>query len=435
MSSVLGISLPADWSSAPLKHVTTYLNRGSAPTYVGEGAVRAISQATNQAAGLDWTRTRFHEFGGDPRKLKGFLRPDDVLINSTGTGTLGRVGYFTQSPDGLPCMADSHVTVARAKLDELDSRFMYYWLSSRPFQEFVYAVLVVGATNQIELNRDRLGDAPVPIPKLEEQRRIAEFLDTETERIDALRVMRERQNLLLEERMEAIWSTVISRDGKDTTWAPIRRFVVSITDGPFGSSLTSSHYSADGARVIRLGNLGRAEFRDRDPAHVPLEYFANLRRHEAIPGDLIVAGLGDQNHPLGRACVVPDDIGPAMVKADCFRLRLDQGRILHEYASWVLSSRCVADQVALLARGSTRARINLEVAREIPIPVPSLERQRRTVEELKEHRAVTRAVTDRCRRQLSLLVERRQALIAAAVTGQFDVSTASGRNVTEGITA
>ncbi|MDX3315846.1 restriction endonuclease subunit S [Streptomyces sp. ME03-5684b] len=273
----------------------------------------------------------------------------------------------------------------------------------------------------------------VPVPPLGEQRRIIDFLDAETARIDALAAMRECQVSLLEERLMSTWSKVIDEDARDSNWAPIRRFLTGITDGPFGSALTSSHYSDEGARVIRLGNLGRAEFRNHDHAYIPLEYFAQLQRHEARPGDLIVAGLGDQNHPLGRASVVPDGIGPAIVKADCFRLRLDQRKVLHEYAAWALSSQRVTDQVAMLARGSTRARINLEVARDIPIPVPSLDRQRRSIELLRGMRSSTHTVATQCRRQLALLTERRQALITAAVTGQFDVSTASGRNVTEGV--
>ncbi|NJC83918.1 restriction endonuclease subunit S [Planosporangium mesophilum] len=158
---------------------------------------------------------------------------------------------------------------------------------------------------------------------------------------------------------------------------PLRRFIEEIVDGPFGSSLTSSHYSDDGARVIRLGNIGSAHFRGADAAYIPLEYFEELRRHQARPGDLVIAGLGDERHPVGRACIVPSDIGPAIVKADCFRARLDERRLTHRFAAWALSSSLVADQVSTLTRGSTRARINLEVAREIQLPVPPLEEQRR----------------------------------------------------------
>ncbi|MEY9871118.1 type I restriction enzyme S subunit [Streptacidiphilus sp. MAP12-33] len=158
---------------------------------------------------------------------------------------------------------------------------------------------------------------------------------------------------------------------------PLRRFIRNITDGPFGSSLTSSHYSDEGARVIRLGNIGAARFKDADVAYIPMEYFRELRQHEVNPGDLIIAGLGDANNPVGRACVAPNDLGPAIVKADCFRARLDEDRLSHRFAAWALSSSFVSSQVKTLTRGSTRARINLDVAREIEVPLPSLLEQRR----------------------------------------------------------
>ncbi|MGW3654765.1 restriction endonuclease subunit S [Streptomyces sp. NPDC005151] len=111
-----------------------------------------------------------------------------------------------------------------------------------------------------------------------------------------------------------------------------------------------------------------------------MDYFKNLRRHEVKPGDLLIAGLGDGNHPVGRACVAPNDLGPSIVKADCFRVRLDQSRLIHKYTAWALSSSFVSGQVLTLTRGSTRARINLEVARDIRLPVPPLEEQRRIAE-------------------------------------------------------
>ncbi|MFE1911735.1 restriction endonuclease subunit S [Streptomyces anandii] len=333
------------------------------------------------------------------------------------------VAYFIKGPSWI----NNHIHALRPM--SCDARFLTYALNSVDYTNYI-----TGATRD-KLTQDDLKQIEVPNPPPEEQRRIADFLDAETARIDQLCARRHSQISLLNERLHSIWADVIMSDGDQSAWVPIRRFITAITDGPFGSALTSSHYSDSGARVIRLGNLGRAEFRATDAAYIPLEYFSELKRHEARPGDLIVAGLGDQNHPLGRACIVPDGLGPAIVKADCFRLRLDQSSILHEYAAWALSSPVVADQVTSLARGSTRARINLEVVREITIPSPSMKRQIDSVRTLHRTRTASEAVATRCRQQLDLLTERRQALITAAVTGQFDVSTASGRNVTDGVTA
>lgn len=202
---------------------------------------------------------------------------------------------------------------------------------------------------------------------------------------------------------------------------PIRRFIRELTDGPFGSSLTSSHYSDTGARVIRLGNIGSAEFRSADEAYIPLDHFAALRRHEAVEGDLIIAGLGDSNHPVGRACLVPPGLGPAIVKADCFRARLDQSLLLHRYAAWALSSSAVTDQASTLTRGTTRTRINLDVVREVELPVPSVEDQRRIADFLDTETARIDRMTASSERAVQLLAERRATGVAAAVAGSEHV--------------
>ncbi|MFF6947478.1 restriction endonuclease subunit S [Streptomyces iakyrus] len=186
----------------------------------------------------------------------------------------------------------------------------------------------------------------------------------------------------------------------------LRRYIYEITDGPFGSSLTSSHYSDDGARVIRLGNIGIAHFKDADSVYIPMQHFENLRRHEVHPGDLIIAGLGDGNHPVGRACVAPKNLGPAIVKADCFRARLDESRLSHRYAAWALSSSFVSDQVSTLTRGSTRARINLEMARDIKIPVPSVQEQLRITQFLDAEISKIDGLLSKKRQFVSLLDER-----------------------------
>ncbi|MGX1853037.1 restriction endonuclease subunit S [Streptomyces sp. NPDC055299] len=135
---------------------------------------------------------------------------------------------------------------------------------------------------------------------------------------------------------------------------------------------------------------------------------------------MIIAGLGDANNPVGRACLAPDDLGPAIVKADCFRTRLDEDCLSHRFAAWALSSSFVSSQVKTLTRGSTRARINLDVAREIEVPLPSLLEQRRIADFLD-------AETSRIDRLLALqttvlerLDERESAIVDLAIDELID---------------
>ncbi|MET9640086.1 restriction endonuclease subunit S [Streptomyces virginiae] len=421
MSKVFDTDLPAGWSTSQLKRVTTLLNRGSAPNYVDAGPVRAISQAANQTAGLDWTRTRFHDYAGDPAKLKGYLSPSDILINSTGTGTLGRVGYFESDPDGFPCMADSHVTIARANPEELNPRFGYYWLGSRPFQGFVYTALVVGATNQIELNRDRLSDAPIPLPPLDEQRRIADFLDAETGKMNDLVRSQTRLVEVLGERIDYQVLEVIRRS--------------ELVDIRHGSKLVAMRWllrknvrpTADTSEVVTAFRDGQVTARSlrRAEGYTNSASSEPQGQHVCI-GDVVVHGLDGFAGAIGTAeaegnCSPVNHVLTLKGEGDPFYY----GRLLR-----ILSLQGYLTGFSHSTRERAFDFRNWDMFGRIPIPVGSVSEQRRIGHDIQKLRPIRNKVDQFTAR----INERRQALIAAAVTGQFDVSTASGRNVTDGVT-
>ncbi|WP_165965968.1 restriction endonuclease subunit S [Actinomadura sp. 7K534] len=320
-------------------------------------------------------------------------------------------------------IVSGHYICFRPKHGE-DPRYLNWLLRSPPYA-LEYSRISRGVRpNQVEIDNDDLRVLPVRLPPLEEQRRIADFLDAETARIDELRTYRCRQVSLLGERLSRIWYEVFADLGLRYGWVPVRRFVESLVDGPFGSSLTSSHYVDEGARVVRLGNIGAVEFKDENKAFIAPKYFRQLRRHEVVGGDLVIAGLGDEQHPLGRACIVPDTLGPAIVKADCFRVRLDSNSVRHDYAAWALSSPQGNEQARAVGRGTTRSRINLEVAKTLCLPPASIAEQKAAVQQMASVRRSIQAVSKTCETQLRLLEERRRAVITAAVTGELDVTTA-----------
>ena len=153
-----------------------------------------------------------------------------------------------------------------------------------------------------------------------------------------------------------------------------------ITDGPFGSNLASRHYTDQGPRVVRLQNIGDGSFVD-EKAHITREHFESLRTHEVLAGDLLVASLGEV---LPRACLAPPTLGPAIVKADCIRVRLhpDVDRRWVMYAMQRPEVRRWADSHR---HGVGRPRLGLKVIRQIPVPLPPLDEQRRIVELLEDH--------------------------------------------------
>lgn len=265
---------------------------------------------------------------------------------------------------------------------------------------------------------DTLGELPLPVPTVEHQRAIADYLDTETTRIDAVITKKRRMVELLDARFWS-WVTTSITD-LNPGMAPLRRFIQRIADGPFGSSLTSSHYTDAGARVVRLGNIGFAEFKDVDRAFISMAHFADLQRHRVVASDLLIAGLGDSRNHVGRACVAPD-LGDCIVKADCYCARLDPALTNPDFVALYLSSPLGAEQVALAARGTTRSRINLDIAKEILVPQISVGDQSLIVIEARRKRSATATTIRNLNRQIELLIERRQALITAAVTGELEI--------------
>lgn len=153
----------------------------------------------------------------------------------------------------------------------------------------------------------------------------------------------------------------------------------SITDGPFGSNLKSAHYTEEGARVLRLQNVGDGVFRD-ERAFISLDHFASLRNHEVLAGDLIIASLGEV---LPRVAIVPDLKVQAIVKADVIRARI-HASISSKWVLYALMSPQVRKYTASRIKGVGRPRLGLGEIRRIPIPIPPFAEQQRIVESLED---------------------------------------------------
>ncbi len=194
---------------------------------------------------------------------------------------------------------------------------------------------------------------------------------------------------------------------------------ISRCDGPFGSGLKSEHYTESGVRVVRLHNIGWAEFTDLDAAYLDDAYARRLGDHSVKGGDVLIAGLGEDGHPVGRACVAPVEIEPAMVKADCFRFRLARERILPRYAAFQLSATAAA-VAGRYATGATRTRMNLATSASRKITLPPMKEQEAIAAFLDRETEKIDALVTRKERLIELLQEKRAALITRAVTRGLD---------------
>jgi len=213
-----------------------------------------------------------------------------------------------------------------------------------------------------------LKDFEFPLPPFDEQKRIAEILWAADETINSYT----RSLSTVKQAKEALLNDFVVRAHVNL---PLGNVLAYASDGPFGSKLKTEHYTASGAIVVRLQNISPLSFDGSDRAYISHDYYKDLKRYHVYPGDIVVAGLGDENHPVGRACIVPNSLGPAINKADCFCLRPHSNMILPRYLCYFLNSGFARKEVMRITQGTTRFRINVTNLKSIRIGVPSIEQQ------------------------------------------------------------
>lgn len=153
-----------------LAELASYISRGITPSYTDTEGICVINQKCIRNGALSLAEARLHNESKKAVPVDKIVQPMDILVNSTGTGTLGRVAQVTNN---IRATVDSHVTIVRPAT-EVDPLFLGYAVKWRkPYIE----ALAEGSTGQTELSRFRLGDEiTIPFPPLAVQKQIAETL-------------------------------------------------------------------------------------------------------------------------------------------------------------------------------------------------------------------------------------------------------------------
>lgn len=161
-----------------MSNVCDYIHRGKSPVYGTIKKLPIIAQKCNQWDKIYTNKCLFAEENTIKKYTQEqFLSIGDIIINSTGTGTVGRTGYVDQYifQEYSHFVADSHVTVVRAN-HLLFTKYLYLFLMSPQIQTDIESKCS-GSTNQIELATSTIRNYFIPIPPFQEQLRIVELYE------------------------------------------------------------------------------------------------------------------------------------------------------------------------------------------------------------------------------------------------------------------
>ena len=334
--------------------------------------------------------------------------PGDIILNRM-RAFQGAIGLTSSA--GL--VSPDYIVLRPAPSAE--GRFLHHLFRSGWFVgEMVARLRGIGSVAQgnvrtPRINAEDLGDIQMWVPPLEAQRAIAEFLDAETARIDALIAKKRRLIALVSDRFEAQVRHVLG--ALDAPWLPLKRRWRVID-----CKHRTPSYLDDGYPVVSPGDAtpGRLDL-SRAHRFVSEADYLDLAEPPRRPdrGTIIYS----RNASIGIASYVDTDERFCMGQDVCLITSSDQDQL---FLTYVLNSVGV-DQLDEAKIGSTFNRVNVAQILEVSVPCPDPELQHELSRRFDHLSSLTEEARSSLARQIDLLVEHRQALITAAVTGELAV--------------
>ena len=425
MSPIAWISqLPDDWEAKPLRSVADYLvsNVDKVPddkeipvqlcnysdVYNNEFITLALGfmQATA-------TEAEVAKFG---------VAVDDVIItkDSESWDDIGAPALVRETAADLLC--GYHLALLRTLKQKMDGSFLFRCIQAKPVR--VQLELAANGVTRFGIPKSEIGTMRLPVPPLAQQRAVADYLDRETARLDALVAAKERVLGLLAEKRRALITRAVTR-GLDPS--------VTLRDSgiPWLGKIPV-HWETERARWLfserdERSDTGEEELltvshltgvTPRSEKHVNMFEAATTEGYKiCLSGDLAINTLWAW---MGAMGVAFEDgiVSPA------YNVYEPKALLDPSFVDALVRLPVFAQEVTRYSKGvwSSRLRLYPEGFFKVTIPVPPLYEQRKIVAQIKSETRKLDELRLATERTTVLLKERRAALITAAVTGQLEVT-------------
>jgi type I restriction enzyme, S subunit len=424
--------VPSEWTISPLKYTARVLpSNVDKHSNDGETPVRLCNYTDVYYNDQIDGKLDFMQATATTDEIRKFsLRQGDTIFtkDSETADDIGQSAYVPESLDGVLC--GYHLSVVRPS-ERLIGRFAKRLFDSH----YLRAVMEVSANGltRVGLSQCAIDNLDVPLPPVEEQEQIADFLDAETASIDALIRNQEQLIATLREDRAATVARVITKglnsepELKDSgiewlgeicaSWSvsALKHHFTVVLD-----KMLQREYRVEGDCLqpyLRAAHLPPTGFTTHDAKQM---WFSPIERRELDlrRGDVVVVEGGVGGY--GRCDVIPEDLPGWGFEKSINRLRPRDGSS-GAFVKYVLHTARDRGFMAAICSVSTMPHLTAEKLGDMRIPVPPVHEQRDLVEFLDERCRKIELLITKATEMIETLREYRSALITDAVTGKIDV--------------
>jgi type I restriction enzyme, S subunit len=393
------------WRNEPLSAVCEFINRGVSPKYVESGGIAVLNQKCVRDHEVNYALGRRHDADLKRVSPERLLRAGDVLVNSTGTGTLGRVAQLRSNP-AEPTTVDSHVTIVRPIPRLFHPEFFGYALIA--IEDQIQAG-GEGCGGQTELSRTKLADEyRVGFPvDLSEQRRIVAILDEAFEGIATAKANAEK-NL---QNARELFDNALQSLLRDSGGERVQHNLAAVCD------ILSKLVDPREETYQDLPHVGAGNIEAKTGELIDV---LTARQEQLISGKFLFDAsmvLYSKIRPYLMKVVRPDFSG--LCSADIYPLSPTPGVITRDYLFYVLLS---PEFTEYAIKGSARAgmpKVNREHLFAYELSLPSVQEQERIASTLDGLADETQRLIAVYERKLTALEELKKSLLHQAFSGQL----------------
>lgn len=352
--------------------------------------------------------------GSEIRSAKQILYPGDVLLSKI-VPHIRRCWVVGLGRAAQRQIGSGEWIIFRGGL--VYSNYLSKILVSDEFhQAFMRTVAGVGGS-LLRARPSAVAEIEIPLPPLEEQKRIAVVLD----KADVLRLQRQESLELSEKLIESLFIEMFVRNPAVADWKPrtiewmAKRGKGTIRTGPFGSQLLHSEFLDRGIAVLGIDNAVKNRFEWGRPRFISPAKYRELKRYKVFPDDLIITIMGT----LGRCAIVPKDIPEAINTKHLCCITLDHEKCIPEFLhACLLNHPTVLRQLGIRRKGAVMPGLNMGIIKDLELPLPPMELQH----QFKRFTGPSTAVRTNSEESQKIIDDLFGALQQRAFRGELDLS-------------